>query len=111
MGNPQAGATSVATVLLGLQLPPRPSPGKGSHSGGGRSAAVRRRKFQATGRGEEIDWISHRAERSAPPSVTTPLYVLPVGGSAVSCRRVYWSRSVTGAVRDLEPDDKHQRSF
>ena len=82
--------------------------GEGSHSG----RAVRRRSLrQVSGHWEEArepHWISHRAERSA-------LYLLhrPCIFYRSGLRRLMpsglWVRSVTGAVRDLEPDEKHQR--
>src|SRR2546422_1309185 len=67
---------------------------------GGRSPAVPDASFRPLGGGEgtRLD-IPHSGAQCA-VSFTKSLYLLQVGGSFVSCRRVYWTRSVTGAVRD-----------
>src|SRR3989442_3149517 len=149
-GNPQTGATSVATVLSRLHRSTRGRrPGRASRNdprgertrtakahaagqsrrGAGSHACLRAGvgslgehplregdpasfPTQVSGHWEEArepDWISHTAERSAPYLLQSP-YIFYRSGSVVSCRRVYWTRSVTGAVRDLD-DEKHQRSF
>ena len=82
--------------------------GEGSHSG----RAVRRRSpRQVSGHwaeAREPDWISHRAERSALYLLQRPCIFYRSGLRRLNASGL-WVRSGTGAVRDLEPDEKHQR--